>query len=112
MSPVLEELTELLGYSATMQLCLRHGGRVLYFPCFRPLVLDIPEETMHLLQERYQGDALTIPLAKRELAHWLVEDQNISITEAARVLRTSRASIRRWLAQQKCTQPSLFAGLE
>ena len=112
MNAALEELTELLGYPAAMRLCLHHGGETLYFAKNKEAVLDLPKNKIQLLQERYRGDVLAVPLAKKPLARWLVQEQNISITEAAKLLRTSRSSVNRYLAESNVSQPSLFEGVQ
>ena len=107
-SPVLDELIELLGQDDAMRLCLRHGSERIYFSARTPPWLDLPDDKLAVMQQHFLGDTLVVPLAKRNVALWLIEDQGLSIAQVASRLRIAQTTVWRYLDPAPEDHPSLF----
>ena len=99
---VLAEIAEIAGRDAAMELALKLGGEALYVP--RPARLDpdhrlvvvVGVEASVRIAERFQGEAIDVPLARRALTRWMAA-RGVPKREIARRLGFSASAARRYL---------------
>ena len=98
---VLAEIAEIAGRDAAMELALKLGGEALYVP--RPARLDpdhrlvvvVGFEASVRIAERFQGETIDVPLARRELALWMAA-RGATRREIARRLGRQVRTVRRY----------------
>ncbi|MEM7047060.1 MAG: hypothetical protein AAF442_05345 [Pseudomonadota bacterium] len=104
MSEIIDEIAEVVGKTATMQLLQVFGGCRLYFGHKKScddLAAVVGDKAATALSDYFCGERIDLPLAREELVTWLA-GQGKSVDEIARLLRIRS----RWVASHIRAQKS------
>ena len=103
--PLLDELIEMIGAPATLQLCLKRGGETVYIPASVPhghwLVEILGADAANALAWVYSGNKITVPLGpsstNRQRIKKLREliESGASVNTIVRHLRVARRTVYR-----------------
>lgn len=98
---VLAEIEEVAGREAALRLALEFGGESVYVPrpehlgAGHPVSLAIGEAAARNICERFAGDCLHVPMARRKLVGFLVA-QHLTTAQIAARLGMSTGAVRRY----------------
>lgn len=101
-SKIAQELTDIIGHDATLQLIHNHGGKRLYIPQSKTICAEacgLDKTKAGELSDNYARESIDIPLEIPEHTRWL-SSKGWSVAKIARYLRRTKRTVRNILRKK------------